>query len=359
MKNSLPEKLAVYEDARRNAFISALNLKSAGGSLCGIFGFAFPKEIVWAADMVPVNVFSIDDSNTAAAEQLWGKEYCSLLKASYGYAVTGKCPFMYFSDLIAMADFCKAKHELLDKLAETKNIYKLDAADDLEKLAASYHKFAAFLEEEFAVSITEAKLESAIKQSNTVNKQLHKLISFYQANPHVLGCLDFYNITYGSSFIFDLQERRRMLVNLLRALQNMALEMQAPLNPKTVLLTGAPQAGLREKILKPLQEILQDTAVICFSTCEGEYLELADEKPEPYMALAQKYINCQTTLSVETVIQKFKAAAVIDVVLTGCCKSTDIDVIKNDIPCLHLETDYTEADTQKTAVAIAEFIKAL
>jgi uncharacterized NAD-dependent epimerase/dehydratase family protein len=77
------------------------------------------------------------------------------------------------------------------------------------------------------------------------------------------------------------------------------------------------------------------------------------------MALAQKYINCQTTLSVETVIQKFKAAAVIDVVLTGCCKSTDIDVIKNDIPCLHLETDYTEADTQKTAVAIAEFIKAL
>ena len=47
-----------------------------------------------------VGLCSMSDETIPVAEQTLPKNLCPLIKASYGFAVTDKCPFFYFSDVV-------------------------------------------------------------------------------------------------------------------------------------------------------------------------------------------------------------------------------------------------------------------
>ncbi|HAQ40709.1 MAG TPA: hypothetical protein DCM73_07670 [Clostridiales bacterium] len=62
-------QLGEFKDMRHNAFIKALELKSEGKHIAGIYGVNIPREILWAMDIVPINIFGIDGSNIEAPEK--------------------------------------------------------------------------------------------------------------------------------------------------------------------------------------------------------------------------------------------------------------------------------------------------
>lgn len=144
MIRNLNDQLEEYIDNRRNAFVSALTINSAGRYIAGVYGTDIPEEILWASDIVPINIYSMDGSNIKAAEELIEQERCSLIKASYGYAVTDKCPFTHFADIIVGSDMCPDKASMITKLGNLKEYYILSQHNNVEALASEYRRFASF-----------------------------------------------------------------------------------------------------------------------------------------------------------------------------------------------------------------------
>lgn len=76
---------------------------------------------------------------------------CPLIKSSYGFAVSDKCPYTYFSDLIVGETTCDGKKKMYELLSELKPVYVLHLPQGREEYAldmwtSELHRFIAFLE---------------------------------------------------------------------------------------------------------------------------------------------------------------------------------------------------------------------
>jgi len=356
MMNNIYELLEEYKDARRNAFVTALTISGTSNHIAGIFGVNIPREILWALDIVPINIYSNDGSNIDASEEVIQKENCSLIKASYGYAITNKCPLTHFADIIIGNDMCPNKLSMLKKLGNFKKLYILRELDDVDKLVLEYKKLVNYLEQEFNVKINSTKLSHAIKKTNDINKKTQELIKLFMVKPNVISTEDLYNIIYGSQFILDLEERYEKLTLITENIRNAKREpsLNSDAKIKRIFTSGAPLAGLREKVLKPLSTINDVIAVFATSRCEGECLNLADEIKDPYIALAEKYLSCQSFRK-NFLEDEYNFDAIININLDGCGILPDIH--KNqEKPHLVITTDYNSNDDEKILHHLNTFI---
>lgn len=92
--NALPSQFEGFADARRQGFIAVKNLKDEGKKVVGTFCTYTPNEIFLAAGAIPVGICSFTDETIAEAEKVLPRNLCPLIKSSYGFAVTDKCPYI-------------------------------------------------------------------------------------------------------------------------------------------------------------------------------------------------------------------------------------------------------------------------
>lgn len=356
MINNIDDQLEEYRDARRNAFVTALTINSTGKLIAGIFGVNIPREILWSLDIVPINIYSIDGSNIAAAEELIDTENCSLIKASYGYAITGKCPLTHFANILVSNDICPNKISMIKKLGNLKKLYILPEISAIDTLALEYRKFVFYLEQEFNIRINETKLAYAIRKTNDINKKMNELLNMCMLKPNIICCDDLYSIIYGSQFIFDLDVRYEKLLAITESIKGINNDMILSDNVKLkrILISGVPQAGLKEKILKPLSEINNVVAMFSPSFCEGESYNLTDETVDPYTALAEKYLYTQPFQNLEF-INNSKVDAIINVRFAGCHTLSD-RYEYTEKPHLCITTDYSDNDKEEILHQLNAFI---
>lgn len=125
---------------------------------------------------------------------------------------------------------------------------------------------------------------------------------------------------------------------------------------KRILITGAPKAGLAEKILKPLADFKDIAFIFSEYCCEGEIYKIADENKSPYEALAEKYTNIDIQNNLLKMADYYKADAIIDISLKGCSVMTDF--YKHlGLPYLSIITDYFDDDNEDVMHDISSFIK--
>lgn len=315
MDNELHNQLEEFKEMRHNAFVKTLELKSEGKNIVGIYGVNVPREILWALDIVPINIFGIDGSNIKAAEEFIDKKSCSLIKASYGYVITDRCPFSHFSDIILGTDYCRDKECMLYKLENIKKIYIIKEQKNAYELASEYKNFTNFLQQEFKTKLDENKLASAIKKINAVSRMLQEITDTYMRYPNIMRCDDLTSIIYGSQFIFDLDERLNKLYQLKETLEKILTEPVAPLNAGGILITGAPFTGLNDEIIKPLSSL--NKAILTSSYCEGENYKIIDETKDLYCGLAYKYLAESRQDNLNRVISKYNIETVINVTIKG------------------------------------------
>ena len=74
--------------------------------MVGVFCTYFPQEIAMAMGACVVGLCSTSDETIKDAERDLPSNLCPLIKSSYGFALTDKCPFFYFSDLIVGETTC-------------------------------------------------------------------------------------------------------------------------------------------------------------------------------------------------------------------------------------------------------------
>ena len=118
MSNKLPDIFESFNDARKKGFLTMKEEKDKGRKVVGTFCTYTPRELIYAADAISVSLCSTSDETVPDAEKVLPKNLCPLVKSSYGFALTDKCPYMYFSDMIIGETTCDAKKKMYELLGE-------------------------------------------------------------------------------------------------------------------------------------------------------------------------------------------------------------------------------------------------
>ncbi|WP_346885574.1 double-cubane-cluster-containing anaerobic reductase [Clostridium sp. UBA4395] len=381
IRKELPEIFEDFAEARRNSFIAAKKLKDENIPLVGVFCTYMPQELPLAMGASVVSLCSMSDETIAEAEKELPRNLCPLIKSSYGFAKTDKCPFFYFSDLVVGETTCDGKKKMYEYLSEFKPVHVMElpnsqSEEGLKLWKKEVIKFKEVLEKQFETTISDEDIKKAIKLKNEERKALKAFYSLGQLDPPAILGQDMFKVLYGTTFKFDKAEVPKEIYALSEKIKGeYEVEKKYEKKPR-ILITGCPIGGATEKVIKAIED--NGAHVVAFENCTGAKAidELVDENnPDIYDAIARKYLNigcsCMTpnpnrTELLNRMIDGYKVDAVVDVVLQAChtysVETLQIKRFVNNtkkIPYISIETDYSTADIGQLNTRMAAFIEML
>lgn len=92
----LPKTFDEFVDARKQGFMRAKEFKDNGGKLAGCLCSYTPQEVLDAAGIATVGLCGTSNETIPDAEKVLPKNLCPLIKSTYGFAYSEKCPYTYF-----------------------------------------------------------------------------------------------------------------------------------------------------------------------------------------------------------------------------------------------------------------------
>ncbi len=381
LQKELPDIFETFGEIRRNSFMVAKNQKEKDIPLIGVFCTYFPQELALAMGASTVSLCASSDETIDDAEQDLPRNLCPLIKSSYGFAKTDKCPFFYFSDLVIGETTCDGKKKMYEYLSEFKPVHVMELpnsqSDDGFKLWKNeIIKLKEVLEEKFNTTISEDDIKKAIVIKNNERKSLKEFYELGKLDPVPITGTDIFKVLNGTTFEFN----KESIPNNLNTLINKIKE-EYELSPKyekkpRILITGCPLGTATEKVIKAIEE--NGAYVVAFENCSGAKAvdELVDESnPDIYDALAKKYLSigcsCMTPNPnriklLDKMIDEYKVDAVIDVILTAC-HTYSVETLsikrfvnsKKNIPYMSIETDFSISDIGQLNTRMAAFIEML
>ena len=113
MNRDLPKLFDEFVDARKNGFLAAKEFKENGGKLAGCLCSYTPQELLDAGNIAAIGLCGTSNETIPDAEKVLPKNLCPLIKGTYGFAVTEKCPYTYFSASSSVITTCDGKKDVL------------------------------------------------------------------------------------------------------------------------------------------------------------------------------------------------------------------------------------------------------
>ena len=137
----LPEVFEAFAEQRQKSFLTVKEYKDKGIPVIGSYCTYFPQEIAMAMGAASVSLCSTSDETLQEAEKDLPKNLCPLIKSSYGFAKTEKCPYFYFSDVVVGETTCDGKKKMYELMSEFKDVFLLQLPQtQTEEAALSYRK---------------------------------------------------------------------------------------------------------------------------------------------------------------------------------------------------------------------------
>ena len=377
----LPEVFKEFAEQRRNSFLTVKEIKDSGIPVIGTFCTYFPQELAIAMGAVVVSLCSMSDETIPAAEKVLPSNLCPLIKSSFGFAKTDKCPFFYFSDLIVGETTCDGKKKMYEYLGEFKPVYVMEIPNKQSEQGILLWKneiirMKEFLENKFNVTITDEQIKEAIHIKNEERKALKDLYEVMKLDPVPMTGGDLFKVLYGSSYKLD----KKAIPGQIRSLEakikeDYIKEKKIEKKPR-ILVTGCPIGGATEKVIKAIED--NGGIVVTYENCSGAKAidELVDENnPDVYEALAKRYLNIGCSVMtpnpkrlelLDKLIDEYKVDGVVEVVLQAC-HTYNIETIgikrfvneKKGKPYISVETDYSTADIGQLSTRLTAFIEML
>lgn len=379
MSYDLPEKFEEFSEARRQGFLRVKQVKENGGKVAGVFCTFTPTEILDAAGFISVSLCGMSNETVPAAETQLPKNLCPLIKSSYGFALTDKCPYTYFSDLIVGETTCDGKKKMYEMLGKLKPTYILHLpqghdSDPVTTWTAELRRFIAFLEEKFNITITDEALRQAARQRNAQRQAHMKLMELQKQTPPPLGGMQMYATMEGTGFMFTHEDRVNKL-NQLRESVEANADRSAFAGAKRILVTGCPIGGVLQKTVKAIEE--NGGVVVCFENCSGikAAFQMVDTEAEDIVkAIAERYLqigcsvmtpNTERMKLLPKLVEEYKVEGVVEVDLQACTpycvESFQIKQLceQINVPYLAVETDYSTGDSGQLATRLEAFLEML
>lgn len=356
-----------------------------GGKVVGSFCIHVPDEVVIAAGAIATGLCSGSQFWVPGGEKVLPTATCPLIKASLGARFDRTCPFFRICDLFVGETTCDGKKKAWEVLSEDAPMYIMDIPqmkrqDDFEKWEKEIKNYIEKLEELTGNTVTQDSLHDAILTVNAKRKALQRLNEFRKLENIPISGRDVLLITQIA--FYDDPKRFAQMVNTLcdeleqRKKDNFSVYEKGT---KRILLTGTPLSIPNWK----LHQIIETSggAVVCEEMCTGiRYSEALVNEEKASMEkmienLAQRYlgnINCAcftpNKSRIDDIIRlakEYKADGVIDVNLKFC-NIYDIEgyfvekaLADAGIPCIGIETDYTDEDAEQLKTRIGAFIEML
>ncbi len=379
----LPPAFETYQESRQKGFLRMKELKEQGARVVGLFCSFVPVELVYAAGALPVGLCAFTEEPIPAAEADLPRNLCPLIKASYGFALTDTCPYFYFSDLVVGETTCDGKKKMFELLDEIKETYVMQLPHSREPRALAFWRdeiiaFQKKLEDHFGVTITEEDIRRAIRQKNREREVMRRYLELGKLDPAPMSGYEMGTRVDAGSFSFDLEQRcDEIEARTAEVLADWEANYKGkPSDRPRLLVTGCPNAGVREKIIRAVEEM--GASVVAFDTCNGirEKVEPVDENdPDVYSALARKYlnINCSVMSPNESrrtylgrMIDEYHVDGVVEIVLQSChTYDVEAHLIKRfvmeekGLPYLNIETDYSQSDSGQINTRLSAFLETI
>ena len=381
---TLPEKFEEYVETRKQGFIRALDFKKNGGKLAGVLCTYTPQEILDAGNIANVGLCGTSNETIPDAEKVLPKNLCPLIKSTYGFAMTDKCPYTYFSDIIIGETTCDGKKKMYELLNEIKDVHvmHLPQGKDRGYVYDTWYEECKILkkrlEDKFDIEITEENLKKAAEKRNKLRELYIELFRLQQNVPPVLKGSDILLEMQKATFAMDVDTQINNVSNLISDAKKRYFEKgERPVSKKDkrILLTGCPSGGVIEKVAMVIEE--NGGVIVCKDDCSGERtnMQMIDTNNDDILrAISDRYldINCsvftpndariENTLDM---IKKYKVDGVVELVLQAC-HTFNVEAIKvaravedMGVPYLKLETDYATSDKGQIETRLAAFIEML
>ena len=376
----LPAAFEEYSDARKAGFLKVKAAKESGKQVAGCFCAFTPLEILDAAGLLTVSLCGMSPETIPAAESVLPRNLCPLIKSSYGFYLTDKCPYTYFADLIVGETTCDGKKKMYELLGQGKKTYILhlpqgrDVPYAREMWIAELRRFIAFLEEELGVSITREKLKAACEQRNALRTARCRLMELLKADELPISGTELYTFLDGIGFNFDLEDAIAKTNELAEALSAQKSDKVTP-GGKRILVTGCPIGGVFQKVVGAVERAGGN--VVCFENCSGikparcmvdtDADDLVEAIADAYLDIGCAVMTPDTRRfeKLPALMEEFRVDGVLDVALQAChtylIEGRSIREIckEKNVPYMALETDYATADAGQIDTRIAAFIETL
>ena len=383
MDAALPRTFEEFDEARRQAFVRVMDYKRTGGRLVGYLCSYTPLEVIDAAGAAAVGLCGTSPETIPAAEAVLPANLCPLVKSTYGFALSDKCPFTYVSDLIVGETTCDGKKKLYELLGELKDTYVLHLPPGRGRSweADAWHEEVRLLKEElerrFDVEITDGALREAARRRNRLRRAVVEVLGLQRPCPPALGSTELLSTLMAGSFSLDVEAYAAQL-EALAAERRAACEVgEGPVPPgaKRLMVTGCPLGGVLDKVGKTIEEC--GGVIVCPDDCAGERaasMPVDEGAPDILRAIADRYlaVDCSVMTPndarLEGILRRvgqYRVDGVVEVVLTAChtfnVESARVAaaVEGSGVPYLKLETGYSHGDAGQVGTRIAAFIETL
>ena len=379
----LPKTFDEFVDARKAGFIRVKDYVQNGGHLVGMFCSYTPLELFDAAGVAVVGLCGTSNEPIEDAEKVLPKNLCPLIKSSYGFAYTDKCPYTYFCDFIVGETTCDGKKKMFELLNEIKETYVLHLPQSQQRAYAKdiwYEEIKLLkekLEEKYGIEITDEKLREAARKRNEMRKYMCELYSLQGTVPPALKSTEVMATLAQGMFNFGVDAQTASYKAKVDSVKAAIARGEQAVSPdaKRILLTGCPSTGVIQKVGATIEK--NGGVIVCLDDCGGERTQkmLVDEDaPDILRAISDRYleIHCSVMTTNEgrientrEMVKKYKAEGVVEMVLQAChtfnVESTLMQKMcqEEGIPYMKLETDYSTSDSGQIETRLAAFIEML
>lgn len=377
----LPEIFEEFAEQRKESFLRVKECKDQHIPVIGAYCSYFPREIAAAMGAVPIGLCSSSEETVQIAESILPKNVCPLIKSSYGYAISDRCPYFHFSDLVVGETTCDGKKKMYEMMAEFKDVFimelpNIQSEKGLRLWREEIIRLKDYMEEKFQVVITDEDVRRAIRQENGRRKALKRLYEVMKLNPVPIKGMDLLNVLYGSKYRLDTDQAAED-INLLtdRILDGYRPDPGRKGKPR-ILITGCPIGGDSVKIVRAIED--NGGVVVAFENCTGAKVidKLVDEEDSDiYGAIARKYfyIGCAIMTPNDNriellgrMIDEFRVDGVVEMILSGC-HSVHMESVsvrnfvseEKHIPYIDVVTDYSQGDIGQLNTRMSAFVEML
>lgn len=198
----------------------------------------------------------MSDETVPDAEAVLPKNLCPPIKGTYGFALTQKCPYTYFSDLIIGETTCDGKKKMYELLNDIKPTYVLHLPQSQGRAYASdiwreeVELLKQELERRFDVEITDEALRDAVRLRNRARRAFNKLYALQENTPPAMSGVEMMTTLLKSTFSFDVERFVESVEKLAdeRLAAYEAGERPVSASAKRIMLTGCPSGGVIQKV---------------------------------------------------------------------------------------------------------------
>ena len=379
----LPKSFDEFVDARKAGFMHVKEYVENGGHLVGMFCSYTPLELFDAAGVSVVGLCGTSNEPIADAEKVLPKNLCPLIKSSYGFAYTEKCPYTYFCDFIVGETTCDGKKKMFELLNNIKETYVLHLPQSQKRAYAKdiwYEEIKLlkeYMEKRYNIEITDEKLREAARKRNELRKTQLELYSLQGLTPPALKATEVMSTLAQGMFNFGVDAQHASYKAKVDAAKAAYEAGERPVSEKAkrILLTGCPSTGVIQKVGMTIEK--NGGVIVCLDDCGGERTTkmLVDENADDILrAISDRYleIHCSVMTTNEGRIEntkemckKYNVDGVVEMVLQACHTFNVESTLMKDmceeegIPYMKLETDYSTTDSGQIETRLAAFLEML